>query len=807
MFTPDQFKTSPDGAMMQTDPSEAGLVIAVGPDGTLTEVRAASVIPDATPTQRGLQSATGKRIELQQHESCKYQLLAAAIATFDPAHTSAADWDGAVAGAAWTADVAAQVRLLNQSTNVIYTLTTATTCTATGETALHDALLSVSDSVGNPRYRDTAATGAATPVFVPATQPTRRINGVIPGSGLVDDSARVSNNLAQLRQEMIRYDFGSYSLPAGLPVITSLGADVVGGMQNWATVDRWYTTYSMPMVDGTTGTTVQDNYHYAPATRSKNVCIWLCCGHGGFADSLSPYPVNGLYGISRWMRALLIAGYDVVISVMQYTYAHNECFWKFPASDHGCGMGIMLVHGVQCINQIATMGFAKIYAMGHSGGGWMSVHLTALDPRIDAAYANAHGIPLYMRQVGVNEGDGEQINPDFYSRFGYLDLYALSAEGRLLDMTWLTHDSVFGPSEFSNTTCGLRARTLTFAQAVTDFETEINAAVTASGGSMVTTEDTVATTHQVTYQTIKRILTDMLPGPASNAWVSDYLDDSLSQIDVATQSVVGSMHLPTGAANPCGSCVDWGKQLFVGCDSGHVCVLNLNTLAWTKITVGVGGCQKLAYDNDKHVWAVNRSAGTVSVIDIDTLAVVATITVGTSSNLQDVCWDGNSYMIVAEMDKDKIARLDIATRTLHDEIAVDAGPTALTWGGGPYVYIGNTGGNWQKMTVSSGALSAPVALGGSSYGSGWDGGNYVYFSLLGSGYRRLRLSDDTLMAAVNIPGVASARMVGWDGWNHMMIGNSSGTVVTAVSVSTGAIDSGITVGSHPWGISWDKVYW
>jgi hypothetical protein len=100
-----------------------------------------------------------------QHPACKYQLNAEAIAGFSADATSAADWDGAVAGSAWTADVSAHVRLVNQATGVIYTLTDATTCTATGETAIHGATLTVVDSVDTPVYLDTAATDAATSVF------------------------------------------------------------------------------------------------------------------------------------------------------------------------------------------------------------------------------------------------------------------------------------------------------------------------------------------------------------------------------------------------------------------------------------------------------------------------------------------------------------------------------------------------------------------------------------------------------------------------------------------------------------------
>jgi len=167
MLNPDQFKTPPAGTVMQTDPADVGQVIAVQSDGTLGQSVPSNLIPDATISIHGLQSASGKRIELQSFEDCKYQLLATAVATFDPSATSAADWDGAVAGADWTSDAAAHVRLLNQATGVIYTLTTETTCSATGETARHGAMLRVTDSAESPQWVDTAPTGAATLALIP----------------------------------------------------------------------------------------------------------------------------------------------------------------------------------------------------------------------------------------------------------------------------------------------------------------------------------------------------------------------------------------------------------------------------------------------------------------------------------------------------------------------------------------------------------------------------------------------------------------------------------------------------------------
>jgi hypothetical protein len=188
LLTEHRYELNPDFAVLVTATS---VIYCLNPDLLTWTVRTSE--PGEFPGF-GNTSATatvGNDVRLP-HESCKYQLLASAIAAFDPDATSAADWDGAVAGATWTADVAAHVRLLNQSTGVIYTLTTATTCTATGETARHGATLRVTDSAGAPEWIDTAATGAATPVFA-LTAASNVILVGPPIDGIADDWAAIND--------------------------------------------------------------------------------------------------------------------------------------------------------------------------------------------------------------------------------------------------------------------------------------------------------------------------------------------------------------------------------------------------------------------------------------------------------------------------------------------------------------------------------------------------------------------------------------------------------------------------------------
>lgn len=78
---------------------------------------------------------------------------------------------------------------------------------------------------------------------------------------------------------------------------------------------------------------------------------------------------------------------------------------------------------------IAQARFGRISMIGFSGGGWTTVLMSALDPRIDWSFSIAGTWPLFLKQ-GATWGDWEQWDRHIYSRANYLELYVLGASGK-----------------------------------------------------------------------------------------------------------------------------------------------------------------------------------------------------------------------------------------------------------------------------------------------------------------------------------------------------------------------------------------
>ena len=82
------------------------------------------------------------------------------------------------------------------------------------------------------------------------------------------------------------------------------------------------------------------------------------------------------------------------------------------------------------INQIEhDFSFKSIKMVGLSGGGWTTVIVSAIDPRIDQSYSVAGSFPMWLRSSTQNFGDYEQNLPEFYKIANYEELYILGALG------------------------------------------------------------------------------------------------------------------------------------------------------------------------------------------------------------------------------------------------------------------------------------------------------------------------------------------------------------------------------------------
>lgn len=87
---------------------------------------------------------------------------------------------------------------------------------------------------------------------------------------------------------------------------------------------------------------------------------------------------------------------------------------------------------VAAVNQAEETGSDDIFMVGLSGGGWVTILAAAVDPRIDASYPIAGGLPLSLRFAGPrrNWGDWEENLPELFSIASFEDLSILGAAGR-----------------------------------------------------------------------------------------------------------------------------------------------------------------------------------------------------------------------------------------------------------------------------------------------------------------------------------------------------------------------------------------
>mgnify|MGYP006969407455 FL=1 len=67
--------------------------------------------------------------------------------------------------------------------------------------------------------------------------------------------------------------------------------------------------------------------------------------------------------------------------------------------------------------------------IGISGGGWTTVLVSAIVPRIQHSFSIAGSYPLFLRDEVSDIGDYEQINPLLYEKANYLELYILASTG------------------------------------------------------------------------------------------------------------------------------------------------------------------------------------------------------------------------------------------------------------------------------------------------------------------------------------------------------------------------------------------
>lgn len=168
-------------------------------------------------------------------------------------------------------------------------------------------------------------------------------------------------------------------------------------------------------------------------------------------------------------------------------------------------------------------------------------------------------------------------------------------------------------------------------------------------------------------------------------------------IDLATNAVVATIQLPEGGGGDLAIAPD-GKHAYAtwGSFPGAVSVINLENLTLDGPPIGVGNSPRgIAVTADgAYAYVANffntGPFGTVSVIDLATRAVVATIPVGSQPAAIAILPDG-SRVYVANAGADTVSVIDLATQTvIGSAIPIEDNPQGIALSpDGARVYVTN----------------------------------------------------------------------------------------------------------------------
>jgi hypothetical protein len=136
-----------------------------------------------------------------------------------------------------------------------------------------------------------------------------------------------------------------------------------------------------------------------------------------------------------------------------------------------------------------------VIMLGISGGGWTTMLVKAIDPRVRAGYSVAGGYPEFIRdQIPGNDGDFEQRTLSFWGQVSYLQMFVLAAgDGRFVQ-AFNYHDPC----------CSEGSYALAYRAGVADAAAQL-------GGSFDVWLDYDQTEHAISLPLLERLLADLPP--------------------------------------------------------------------------------------------------------------------------------------------------------------------------------------------------------------------------------------------------------------------------------------------------------
>ncbi|MGW3645983.1 beta-N-acetylglucosaminidase domain-containing protein [Streptomyces sp. NPDC000878] len=333
-----------------------------------------------------------------------------------------------------------------------------------------------------------------------------------------------------------------------------------------------------------------------------------------------------------------------------------------------------------------------------------------------------------------------------------------------------------------------------------------------SATSTLTITDNRSTTARTTTWKIKEVdgltvtpSSGTVTVPAGGKVTATLTFTAASGADAGTRSVavtgdgLVSRAIPVQIAAVGGS----ERALTANFSGASVSSVDLTSGSSTEIPVGNNPGEVVISPDGRTAYAANQGSDTVSVIDVGTAKVTATVAVGDVPAGLALTPDGRTLW-VADYSDDAIQPIDLATNTAGTKIAVGDGPEnmAIT-PDGTTLYVANIHDSTvSPVNLSTGKAGTPVAVGPNPFNvvAAPDGRTVYVSNSGGSTVTPIDTATNDTRPTFLVTGQAYGLAVSPDG-RTLWVSASNGDTITPLDTVTGAPGTPTTVGRSAFDIT------
>ena len=234
-----------------------------------------------------------------------------------------------------------------------------------------------------------------------------------------------ASDLLALRDSLIHFLWGKEK-------ISDLMPDSV--IRNWSD-KRWSDAHEIRRINKVTVKMefdIESNAYHFMSHNPKGQIIIFHAGHDGDFIRYKSIIVKLLregYDVLAFCMPLLGINNQPIVKLRKIGFIklveHNNMYLLDLREGHPIKYFIEPV--ISTINYIErNYRYTRVSMIGLSGGGWTTTLCAAIDPRIKLSFSVAGSLPLHLFP---ERRDFEQIAPDMYKKFSYLELYLMASYG------------------------------------------------------------------------------------------------------------------------------------------------------------------------------------------------------------------------------------------------------------------------------------------------------------------------------------------------------------------------------------------